>query len=65
MPDMHQGMGASGQPAAALTQVPPYIPPTVEDLARLQKGGGGETIEKKYFERRENTSAGRPLITLA
>jgi len=53
MPDTQQDPGSSNQQSAPPTrpaQLPPYTPPTVADLAYVEKGGGGQTIEKKYLE---------------
>lgn len=59
MPSTQSASGASHRSESALRQVPPYEPPTVADLARVQKGGGGETIDEKYLKPSGQKSTGK------
>ncbi len=43
----NQSSGNDNTPPRRPVEPPNYVPPTVDQLAILRKGGGGETIEKK------------------
>jgi hypothetical protein len=59
MPNTQSASGTPHRLGNALRQVPPYEPPTVADLARVQKGGGGETIDEKYLKTPGQKSTGK------